>query len=138
MKIKIMPAIFLISLLFTTCVFADTVTLKSGQKVEGKIIERADKYVKVDFQGVILTYYQDEIANIQADGREPVSLTGGKSLGFNPSYVPIDFSGLAEHYPVASKKQEETYTLENSANVETLNKPAVKDRFSSEAISLPA
>ena len=41
------------------------VVLKSGQKLEGKIIEKTDKYVKMDMGvGVPITYYTDEIASI--------------------------------------------------------------------------
>ncbi|MDD5281490.1 MAG: hypothetical protein PHC37_02020 [Candidatus Omnitrophica bacterium] len=45
-------------------VLGETVLLKSGQKVEGRIIENTDKYVKLDFHGVELTYYKDEVASI--------------------------------------------------------------------------
>jgi len=45
-------------------VFAETVRLKSGQTIEGKIIEETDEYIKIDFQGVPLTYSFDEVDNI--------------------------------------------------------------------------
>lgn len=90
-----------ISLFFAVQLSAETVVLKTGQKVEGRITERTDKYVKMDFQGVELVYYQDEIASIADEG----SSTGspGKELGLKPAYAPINFSALAEHYPVASE-----------------------------------
>lgn len=44
---------------------ADTIVLKSGKTVEGKIIERTDKYIKIDFQGVLLTYFNDDIRSIR-------------------------------------------------------------------------
>jgi len=44
--------------------FADTVVLKTGQVVEGKIIENTAKYVKIDFDGVELTFFQDEISSV--------------------------------------------------------------------------
>jgi len=44
--------------------FAETIVLKSGQKVEGKIIEKTDKYIKIDFQGIPITYFIDEIERI--------------------------------------------------------------------------
>lgn len=52
---------------FTSALFADTIVLKSGKTVEGKLIEKTDKYVKIDFQGVELTYFMDEIQNIKED-----------------------------------------------------------------------
>jgi len=44
--------------------FAETLVLKSGQRIEGKIVEKTDDYIKVDFQGIVLTYFLDEISNI--------------------------------------------------------------------------
>ncbi|MBU0547930.1 MAG: hypothetical protein KJ710_01710 [Candidatus Omnitrophica bacterium] len=44
--------------------FSETILLKSGQKVEGRIVEKTDTYVKLDFLGVDLVYYKDEIASI--------------------------------------------------------------------------
>jgi hypothetical protein len=89
--------VLLITLLSATCALADTVILKSGQKIEGKIIENTDKYVKIEFQGVALVYYQEEIASVE-------SIPSGTGLTFNPAYTPIDFSGLAEHYPAESEE----------------------------------
>jgi len=43
---------------------AETIVLKSGKSVEGKIIERAGNYVKVDIEGVPITYYLDEIKSV--------------------------------------------------------------------------
>lgn len=53
----------------STAVFAETVILKSGKIVDGKITEQTDKYIKVDFEGMSLTYYSDEIESI--DGKKP-------------------------------------------------------------------
>jgi len=57
---------------FSTLVFAETIVLKSGSTLEGKIIEKTDKYIKIDFQGVVLTYASDEIERI--DGENKISL----------------------------------------------------------------
>ena len=48
-------------------IFAETIVLKSGSIVEGKLIEKTDKYIKIDFQSVPLTYYLDEVESI--DGK---------------------------------------------------------------------
>ncbi len=60
---------FLLTIVFVFCffprVFADTVILKSGQKLEGKILEHASKYITMDpGVGMVLTYYNDEIESI--------------------------------------------------------------------------
>jgi tetratricopeptide (TPR) repeat protein len=49
---------------FPVSVFAETLILKSGQKIEGKIIEKTDKSVKIDFFEVPITYFLDEIESI--------------------------------------------------------------------------
>lgn len=41
--------------------YAEIITLKSGETVEGELIEKTDKYIKIDFQGVPVTYFLDEI-----------------------------------------------------------------------------
>jgi hypothetical protein len=47
-----------------TCSYAETIVLKSGKTVEGKLIEKTDKYIKIDFQGVPLSYFLDEVDSI--------------------------------------------------------------------------
>ena len=61
-------------------VFADTVLLKSGQKIKCQIIEKTDGYVKVDVEGVSLTYPAESVQNVVQEG---VSLTSEKSAGPN-------------------------------------------------------
>jgi hypothetical protein len=56
-------------------IFGETIMLKSGQKLEGKIIEKTDKYVKIDFYNVVLTYYVDEIASIGEKPDAPTKTT---------------------------------------------------------------
>ena len=57
-------------MLINSLVFAETVVLKSGKTLQGKIIEKTDKYIKIDIEnlGIPLTYFFDDIETI--DGRE--------------------------------------------------------------------
>lgn len=49
----------------TTTIFAETITLKNGTIVEGKIIEETDEFIKIDaVTGVPLTIYKDEIEDV--------------------------------------------------------------------------
>ena len=64
---KVAP--LLIVLFLSTFVFAETVTLKSGSTMEGRLIEETDEYIKIDFQGTPLTYYRDEIKKIDSNPR---------------------------------------------------------------------
>ena len=100
MKILVSCIVFFAGLAFYTPILADTLTLKSGQKIEGKIVEKTDQYVKIDFQGVVLEYLQEEVASIIGDSKRPVP---SAEPGLNPTYTPIDFTGLAKHYPISSE-----------------------------------
>jgi len=48
-------------------VFAETIILKSRQKVTGEIIEENDEYIKVKIGNVRLTYYPKEIERVEKD-----------------------------------------------------------------------
>lgn len=52
------------SLFFCTISFAETILLKSGKTVEGRIIEKTDKYIKIDVEGVPLTYFLNEVESV--------------------------------------------------------------------------
>ena len=60
----ILISLLLLVFLFPITIFAETIILKSGQKIEGKIIEKTNDYIKIDFYGVSLTYFLDEIESI--------------------------------------------------------------------------
>lgn len=74
---------WLIILVSLTCLclsmsaFAETIVLKSGKTITGKLIEKTDEYIKIDFQGVSLTYFLDEIESIE--GQDAV-IPGAKHL----------------------------------------------------------
>jgi len=53
--------------------FADTVYLKSGRVVEGNIIERSDRQIKIDVNGMTLTYYMDEVDRVDSAQGAPAS-----------------------------------------------------------------
>ncbi|MFA6350136.1 MAG: hypothetical protein WCY12_04345 [Candidatus Omnitrophota bacterium] len=66
----LLSVIFLCSFLVSG-VSAETIKLKSGQQIQGRIIERTDSYVKVEIAGTPLTYFLDDISSIEAE--QPVS-----------------------------------------------------------------
>jgi hypothetical protein len=70
-KMKKMPLVLIFALLAATA-FAETITLKSGKTIEGKILERSDTYIKVSFGDVPLTYFLDEVDSIDGVKLEPV------------------------------------------------------------------
>lgn len=62
MKMKVF--VLLLVLGFPVSIFAETIVLKTGKTVEGKIVEKTNEYIKVDFQGVPVTYFIDEIESV--------------------------------------------------------------------------
>lgn len=66
-KTFIVVAAFLLSFLVVGVVLAEKVTLKSGRIIEGKIIERADDYFRIDDEGIEIMYLKDEIEKIEPD-----------------------------------------------------------------------
>jgi hypothetical protein len=68
-----MKKIFIVFVLlcFLPSLSAEIITLKSGKKIEGNIVEETAEYIKVDFSGVPLTYYRDEIADVKVEPAEP-------------------------------------------------------------------
>lgn len=81
-KLKLGILFLIILFLFPILVSAETITLKSGKTVEGKLIEKTDKYIKIDFQGIPLTYYLDEIESI--DGQKQINASGKNELVLEP------------------------------------------------------
>ncbi len=64
--------IFILVLFSAATSFAETVVLKSGKVIEGKIVEKNDDSIKIDSgSGVAITYYLDEIKTM--DGQDTAS-----------------------------------------------------------------
>lgn len=56
--------LLILNLCLPSILLAETVALKSGKTIEGKITEKTDKYIKIDFDGTPLTFFLDEIESI--------------------------------------------------------------------------
>ncbi len=66
-------AIVICALFFLGEGFCESVTLKSGKKIEGKILERTDRYIKIDFKGEPVFYELKYIVGIEEDKTEAPS-----------------------------------------------------------------
>ncbi|UCC94780.1 MAG: hypothetical protein JSW40_08205 [Candidatus Omnitrophota bacterium] len=66
-KKKFTVLLLIIGLAFSVPLFADALILKSGKKIEGKVVEKTDAYVKIEIRGVTLKYYRDEIMSVEVD-----------------------------------------------------------------------
>lgn len=47
-----------------TPLFAETVILKTGQKIEGKIIKKTDAFIRIEENGIPMTYFNEEIDQV--------------------------------------------------------------------------
>ena len=43
----------------------DIIILKSGKKIAGKIVEQTDDHVRIEIEGIPITYYSDEIEKVE-------------------------------------------------------------------------
>ena len=59
--------LILAGLVFATPVWAAIVHLNSGTAINGKILESTADTIKVDVEGVTVTYYKDEVSSIEGD-----------------------------------------------------------------------
>ena len=74
-KFNLLIGFFILSCVcFQGSIFSEIITLKSGQIVEGRIIEETDKYIKIDFMGTPLTYSKEAIKNIDRSKEEIVQI----------------------------------------------------------------
>lgn len=62
-----------------------SIKLKNGKIIEGRIIERTEEYIKVDFDGIALTYYIEDIDCIDDESVAYVSKEGKalRTVGVN-------------------------------------------------------
>ncbi|MCK9573206.1 MAG: hypothetical protein M0R20_02235 [Candidatus Omnitrophica bacterium] len=63
-NVKILFFSLFAGLFFVSVSLAETIVLKSGKTVEGKITNRTNEYTEVDFMGVKLKYFNDQIEKI--------------------------------------------------------------------------
>jgi hypothetical protein len=62
-----------------TLSFAETIILKSGHEITGEIIEKTQDYIRIDLEGVPLTYYSNEIQSIAEERSDTSPLTANYS-----------------------------------------------------------
>jgi len=82
-------------------VLAEEIVLKSGEKLEGKVLEKTDKYIKVDPGiGMVMTYYAEDIDTID-----------GQKFQITPASSPVVDA------PPVNQSSDQT-TAENTNNSE--------------------
>ncbi len=84
--------------IFSTACCADVLILKSGDSVEGAIVDRNDDAIKINVGGVDVKYYMDEIErvemqpekNVNVVGAAPADLVPGNPVPEGPGKAPSD------------------------------------------------
>ena len=57
-------AFFAAQIFSVSLIFADTIMLKTGQKIEGKITKKTEAFVRIEENGIPMTYFNEEISQI--------------------------------------------------------------------------
>ena len=66
-KMMLFVCSMLLFAIVTPFVFAETIILKSGRSIKGKITEKTDDYIEIAFQEGILTYNMNNVARIEEE-----------------------------------------------------------------------
>jgi len=85
-------ALLLIVLSVPGASFAEKVVLKSGDTIEGNVIEKNNRYVKVDYKGAVVTYYPFEIESIAG---KPFT-AGANAMSGKPLDYLLESKGAAQ------------------------------------------
>lgn len=68
MKVTLLTVVLcMICILSTAPLYADTIILKSGKQIEATIVEKTTEFIRVDIEGIQITYYLDEIETINGE-----------------------------------------------------------------------
>lgn len=132
--LKFLIITILFCLHFSASCSAETIILKSGRTLEGKITEKTDQHVRIDYKGISLTYYWDEIESIEEVGGKINDFMPGHSMVQNqfnsaePENCTVEIEGetyllaLVKYEPpfisppslIASKSQQDLSTPEGT------------------------
>ena len=105
--------IFLIAILMPMFSFADTIELKSGKIIEGKIVEETTDSIKFDAGiGVVITYYKDELKDYKKSDIDQ------KEVSLPPVFTKDELT------PEQRKDFEENYITTGVAEIDLASKDA--------------
>jgi uncharacterized protein YbaP (TraB family) len=97
--------IFFLACFGVSSVLAATIHLKSGKQAKGEIVEITDEYIKLDFDGTVLTYWTEEVDYIQsedADTSNSLTISSKQSQGADLPKEPAS-SALQDYAKESSK-----------------------------------
>jgi len=100
MKNRAMVLLLLAGLFFSRVAFAEIILLKSGKTVEGRVTERTNKYIRIDFHGVQLTFFLDEVERINGARVNVIS----KERQDHNSVASLEFLMAGVPKPIGEKR----------------------------------
>lgn len=112
--------------------FAETIILKSGRQIEGRIIEKTEQYIKIEIEGILLTYWLDEIERIE--GLAPIP---GQDIIPRPSqevtikpFLTDEPYDLSKYFPmdIGNRWVYQSFTLEGEEFLESTMIISVKSK----------
>ncbi len=136
-----MKVIFFISILFfSNNVLAETIVLTSGETVEAKIINQSEKYIEVEYEGVPITYYLNEIVSVDGKG-----INSPKEKGLEPAADEkvklveelLEVTGTKRQFSDQSKQMEDESSQpdkKKQSEMTALVQRVFKDEFKFEKI----
>jgi hypothetical protein len=98
---KYVSTISTLFLAVTVCcvpAFSDTLLLKSGKSVEGKIIEETDTYVTIEYASIPLKYWKDEVQKITK------SSSAAQPITSQPTSQPSSRAGTVKIVDITIKE----------------------------------
>ncbi|MBF0488987.1 MAG: transglutaminase domain-containing protein [Candidatus Omnitrophica bacterium] len=97
--------VFLFSMFLTEVSQAAIILLKSGQSVQGSILEETSQQVKLDVSGIVFTYYKEEVQSITLEEQDlmkvpvrKISYKVSKTFAFTSL---VDLETLQFNYPLS-------------------------------------
>jgi len=107
-KLAILIGVLFLGSLTFHHALAETIYLKSGQKITGEIIERNDDYLIILFKGSELPYYHNEIDRIEEDQQELQTNSKEKKASFLQPKTPTEiFQEVSDSVILISSKDGE-------------------------------
>ena len=88
----LMSIMILLFLALSSFSFAETVVLKTGQTIEGKITEKTAEYIKIEVADVPLTYYFEDIESIDGKTVATQTLKETRIAEANPDEAGVDYN----------------------------------------------
>ncbi|MFA5271754.1 MAG: tetratricopeptide repeat protein, partial [Candidatus Omnitrophota bacterium] len=101
---KFVLLFLIIIIIFAIPAFAETIVLKSGEKINANVIEKNDNYVKLDVKGSLIVYRTFEIQSIAGKEIPPTKNIAVKSASQSKSKLAVSSPEIVESAIITAKE----------------------------------